>query len=136
MGTFILSALFLAMINVTELSRNNRRSDIECPGDTITYQCTVQSNSETIQLMWTIIFPGQDPIDMIIFTNDSDRNVVNYYPMNLTARLTLFEIDQNVESELVLTVLQNVSMNGTLLKCSSENLASENATVTVNTSGT
>ena len=123
------------MVTLTALPPNVSRQDIHCPGDTFPYRCSVQSNSETVQMTWLITFPGQDTIYMIVYTNDSDRNVVEFRPMNITARLTQYEIDKNVESELTLTVLQNVSMNGTILECRSEDLASENETVYVNTAG-
>ena len=127
--------ILLAMVTITALQRNVSRQDIECPGDTIPYRCSVQSNSETVQLNWMVTFPGQDTIIMVLYTNDSSRNAVTFLPMNLTARLTQYEVDQNVESELVLTVLQTVPMNGTILECRSEDLASENETVYVNTEG-
>ena len=97
--------------------------------------CSVQSNSENVELEWLVTFPGQDTIIMILYTNDSERNAVDYLPMNLTARLTQYRMDEGVESEIVLTVLRNVSMNGTIVECMSEDLASEVEIVYVNTSG-
>ena len=123
------------MITLMPLPRIVSRSDIECPGDTIPYRCTVQSNSEMVELRWLVTFPGQDTITMFLYTNDSERNVAMYMPMNLTARLIQPGDDENLASEIELTVLQNVSMNGTLLECKSEDLASENETVYVNTAG-
>lgn len=127
-------AFGIAMVTLTELPRINSRNDIECPGDILPYMCSVHSNSETIELSWRITFPGLDTIYMFVYTNDSERNVAVYRPMNLTARLTQFEFDQDVQSVLEITVLRNVSMNQTLLECRSEDLASENVTVIVNTS--
>ena len=127
-------AFGIAMVTITELQRNNSRNDIECPGDVLQYMCSVRSNSETIELNWRVTFPGLDTIFMFVYTNDSERNVAVYRPMNLTARLTRFEPDQDVQSVLELTILRNVSMNETLLECRSEDLASENVTVIVNTS--
>ncbi len=124
-----------AMTTVIPLPRNVSRQDIECPGDTIPYMCSVQSNSETVELRWLITFPEKDTVIMILYTNDSDLNSVNYLPLNLTAGLTQYRIDENVESILVLTVLRNVSMNGIVLECQSEDLASENETVYFNISG-
>ena len=116
------------------LPRNVSRSDIECPGDTISYRCTVQSNSEMVQLSWMVTFPGEETITML-YTNDSEWNVVVYFDMHFTTVLTEYTIDELIVSELELTVLQNVSMNGTVLECTSEDLGSENDTVYVNTSG-
>ncbi len=116
------------------LPRTVSRQDIECPGDTIVYRCSIRSNSETVQLRWLVTFPGQITIT-ILYTNNSDQNAVNYLPMNLTARLTQYKNNEYVESDIQLTVLRNVSMNGTVLECRSEDLASEHEIVHINTSG-
>ncbi len=123
-----------ASIMLTQLLRNVSRQDIECPGDTISYRCSIQSNSEPVQLRWMVTFPGLDTI-MILYTNDSDRNRVTYLDMNITTTLTQYRSDEFIQSEIVLAVLQNVSMNGKELECSSENLASEVLITYVNTSG-
>ena len=117
------------------LERNVSREDIECPGDTISYVCSVQSNSETVQLSWMVTFPGQEAITMS-YINDSYLNVVVLLDVNVTTTLTQYIMDEFIESEIVLTVLQNISMNGTLLECSSEDLTSEMDIVYVDTSGT
>ena len=87
-----------------------------------------------VQLEWIITFPGKEAIT-ILYTNDSDRNSVDYLLMNITTTLTQYISDRSVESEIWLMVLRNVSMNGTLLECRSEDLDSENDTVYVNISG-
>ena len=114
--------------------RNVSREDIECPGDTISYRCSVQSNSETVQLSWMVTFPGQEAITMSYIDN-SYLNSVVLLDVNVSTTLTQYIMDEFIESEIVLTVLQNISMNGTLLECRSEDLASKNLTVFVNTSG-
>ena len=87
-----------------------------------------------VQLRWLVTFPGQDIIT-IHYTNDSDWNAMSYLDMNITTTLTQYRSDEFVESEIVLTVLQGVPMNGTVLECRSEDLASANEVVYVNTSG-
>ena len=94
----------------------------------------MQSNSETVQLRWLVTFPEQDTIT-ISYSNESNLNSLEYYSLNITARLTQYTSDQSAESELQFTVLQNISMNETILVCMSENLASRNVTVSINTSG-
>ena len=123
-----------ATVDLVLLLRNVSRPDIECPGDVILFRCSVQSNSETVQLSWLVTFPGQETIT-ISYNNESNTNTLEYYPVNITARLTQYTSDQSAESELQLTVLQNVTMSGTILECMSEDLASRNVTVSVNTSG-
>ena len=125
----------LANITLTALERNVSCLDIECPGDTIPYRCSVSSNSEMVQLRWLVAFPGQDTIT-VLYTSGSTQNAVDYIGANVTSSLLQYRSDEYIESVIVLTVLQNVSMNGTLLVCKSEDLTSENAGVYVNTSGT
>ena len=71
----------------------------------------------------------------MLYTGDSDQNTVNDLGMNITSILTQYTMKESIESEITLTVLQNVSMNGTLLECKSEDLAVSNQTVYVNSSG-
>ncbi len=110
------------------------RSDIECPGDIIPYVCSVQSNSENIMLTWLITFPGRDLIRKL-YTNFSDAERLHVLDMNVTTVVTNNEKGDFIESVVKITVLPNVSMNGTLVECRSEDLDSEIATVYVNTTG-
>ena len=128
-GTF-----FVANVTLLPLERNNSRDDIECPGDTISYSCLVHSNSENILLRWLITFPGQDSM-MVVYTNFSDAEIVTFLDMNVTTRVINNRFGNFIESMVVLTVLQNVSMNGTLVECMSEDLGSEVARVYVRIAG-
>ena len=96
--------------------------------------CSVQSNSENIMLMWLVTFPGQAPISMT-YTNFSDANALNALDLNITTVVTNNEMGDFIESVLVLTVLQTVSMNGTRIECRSEALDYEARAVYINTSG-
>lgn len=127
--------LSIASIQLSSLPRIASRQDIECPGDLLPFSCSIMSNSETVQLEWLVRFPEQDAIVTILYTNDSTLNIVTSLNMNVTAQLTEYRIDQFIQSLLVITVLQNVSMNGTLLECTTESLASQNHVVHVTTSG-
>ena len=133
MGNQYLS--FAANITLIELQRNvSLEGVIECPGDTITYRCSINSNSETVQLEWMITFPGQGTF-MMLYNDPGQLNSVDDLGMSITTMLTEYRRDEFIQSDLVLTVLQNVSMNGTVVECGTEDLASENASVHVNTSG-
>lgn len=125
-----------AMITLESLPPVMTRPDIDCPGDKIFYMCTVFSNSEMLELRWMVTFPGQDTFIMQLFTNDTER--VNVLEMNVTARLleyTTFNGFRTLVSTIELTVLQDVLVDGAVLECRSEDLDSENVTVSVNTSG-
>ena len=117
------------------LSEINEASTlIDCPGDTFIYSCSIQSNSEMIHLTWHITFPGHMPIN---YTFYDDMSPTNYnLDMNTSVNLTQYEDDQYIESEITLTVLKNVTLNGTVLECSiAPNLDRDTITVLVNTSG-
>ena len=108
---------------------------INCPGDTITYNCSVLSNSEMVHLTWHITFPGLAPIT-ITYDNSSLINVVDYLGLNVSATLLRYIPDQYIESVIKFTLLKNVTMNGTLLECSvSPSLDNDTTFVLVNTSG-
>lgn len=126
---------FSATISLYPLQRTTSRQDIECPGDTIPYRCSVQSNSENVQLEWRVTLPDNASVIMRLFIDDSEVNDTIYLPWNVTATLTQYIVDEKVESEIVFTVLRNVSINGTRVECHSEALDSEVATINVNTSG-
>ena len=122
------------MVTLASRARIVSRQDIDCPGDTIQYACSVQSNSETVQLRWRVMFPGQAAIT-ILYSNDSNLNATTYLPMNVSTILTHYQADRRIESELELTVLRNVSMNGTIIECASEDLDNATLIVNVSTSG-
>ena len=116
------------------LQPNVSRMDIMCPGDMISYRCSVYSNSENVQLMWLVTLPQENSV-MILYNNLSDVNSVNHLSVGITSKLTQFTNDQFITSELELSVLRGVSRNGTLIECTSEGLDSESQVVFVNTSG-
>ena len=131
-----------ALVTLTLLEISTSRDDIYCPGDTISYNCSITSNTETPHLIWSVTLPGLTPIS---FTYDSTSalNDIHYLDMNITVTLTKlntiattqFVNEEFIESIIVITVLKNVSMNGTELECSITDLGSDSAVVFVNTSG-
>ena len=105
---------------------------IDCPGDTIIYNCNILSNSEVIHLIWHITFPGYMPINI---TYDGTSSLARF-DRNITVNLTKYQEDQYIGSEITLTVLKNFTMNGTILECSiAPNLDSDSTIILVNTSG-
>ena len=117
------------------LERNEISLDIDCPGDTIIYNCSILSNSETVHLTWGINFPGLIPINLTFDGNSVPNNAV-YLDFNVSVTLTEYRSDRYIESIIILTLLKNFSMNGTLVKCSIDpDLDSSSVIVPVNTSG-
>ena len=121
---------------------NTSRDDIDCPGDTISYNCFIISNTETPHLIWNVTFPGLTPIS---FTHDSTSTLYDIHYLDMNISVTLTELDtiattesvneEQIESIIVITVLKNVTMNGTKLECSTANLDSDSTVLFVNTSG-
>ena len=124
----------IATILLANVTRSFTRTDIDCPGDTVTYECRVQSNSEMVQLMWLVTFPGQKAITMF-YINDSYVNITSNLGMNISTTLTQYTVDESIESKITITVLRNVSMNGTLVECRSEDLGRETEILYVNSLG-
>ena len=108
---------------MTLAERNFFRDDINCPGDTILYRCSIASNSETVQLTWLVTLPGMVPVN-ITYDNTSIPNTVDTtFGNNITTTLTNFTVDLYTESTIMFTVLRDVVMNGTMLECISGELA-------------
>ena len=130
------------MVTLTLLKINTSRDDVYCPGDTISYNCSIISNTERPHLIWNITLPGQTPT---IFIYDSISTLYDIHHLNTNITVTLTKLDtiattefvnkEHIESIIVITVLKNVSMNGTELECSIADLDSDSAVVFVNTSG-
>ena len=117
------------------LERNVSRRDIECPGDTIPYICSVASNSEMVQLTWRVTLPG-GMTAYITYNNTSILNTVDDIGIhNIVTTLTNFTSDEYIDSTIVFTVLAGVDLNVTMLECLSEDLDSDSDTIFVNSAG-
>ncbi len=127
-------SFIIASLSLNSHERNVLRSDIDCPGDTIAYNCSILSNSETIRLIWSVQFPGLMPIT-IAYDDSSVLNNMNYLAMNISTVLTSYVDSTYVDSIIVLTVLRNVIMNGTKLECGVSALENIKTIILVNTSG-
>ena len=126
-------------MTLTLLQINTRRDDIYCPGDTVSYNCSIISHTEAPQLDWKVTFPGLMPISFT-YNSSSSLYKIDNLDMNISVTLTDF-ITTNLlneiymESVLTLTVFKNITMNNTKLECSIADLQSVTVTVFINTSG-
>ncbi len=127
----------LVSVSLNQLERNRSRPDIDCPGDTISYNCSIQSNSENVHLEWSIspVFPGDF---FIMHDNTSMLYKRDNISMGFTSLLTQYRSDEYIESIIIFTVLTNVTLNFNLtaLLCATENfLTFRVSRVIFNTSG-
>ena len=107
----------------------------ECPGDTISYNCSVQSNSENLQLTWRVTLPGMMPVNRT-YDGTSSRNTADNLGVNIITTLITYYSEEYIESTITLTLLMDFVTNGTILECISEDLDSDSVSVDVMQSGT
>ena len=88
-----------------------------CPGDIISYKCSVKSYSPEVELTWRITFPGLAPLAVTYDDSSSmDINVPNILDMNITTTLTALN-ESYIQSVIMFTVTENVTSREVLLEC-------------------
>ena len=130
----VIKICFSAAVSVYLLERNTARVGIDCPGDTISYNCSILSNSETIHLIWTITLPGQASIN-ITYDSTSTLNNNDIMGANINTILKEYRRDEYIESILTLTVLSDIVLDGSMIGCSISDLSNNSTMVYVNTTG-
>ena len=121
---------FSASVIVTPLERIASSDTVDCPGDIIPYNCSIQSNSEMVHLIWHVTVPGQSHI-VLTYDNNSDLGRVDYLHRFISTSLEEYRHDEYIESVLMFTVQSNVSIGDqTLVECIILNLANYSTTIT------
>ena len=88
-----------------------------------------------MHLTWHISIPDLSPLN-ITYDGTSTINVINVLDFNISTTLTMYRPDMYIESTIFLTLLKNVTMNGTLVECNIDpDLDSASIIMPVNTSG-
>ena len=83
-------------------------------------------------MTWSVIIPGQTPVNTTYFNITSDgRNLTDY----ITTSVTRFESDRLIKSLLRITVHSGMPTNQILLRCSISDLEYETINGSINTSG-
>lgn len=115
------------MLSLEESARES--PVIDCPGEIITYNCSILSNTENLLLTWSIDFPENLSLtityDMFSFIGDMDD-----LGWNVTATLTDYTSDY-IKSRLEIIVPKSFEINRTKVECSIEDLNFDTATVYV-----
>lgn len=107
--------------------------DIDCPGDSVTYNCSIVSNTEYLHLIWTVIFPDEMPVT-VIYDGLSLVGNVNNLDYNITSTLITIR-EEYIESIIKINLLSNVSQDNSLIECSIEDLANESMILNLEQSG-
>lgn len=107
----------------------------DCPGDTLSFICAINSNTEDLLLTWTIhLLSGE--ILTLTYNTSSLIESMDRLDRNINATLTDYNYaNGSIESTLQFTQLKNVVMNGTIVECAIHGLDSEMIPVLINTSG-
>lgn len=134
-------SIFLASVVIT--SENSIDSGIDCLGDSISFNCSVQTNSEQPELIWTVSLPQLETRLTIRYDHESVINNRDNLGLNITALLTQFRNESvlnhrtiHLASTITLKMLEDISVNGTSLECYTEELDNDAATVLIDYSGT
>ncbi len=123
-----------ATVSLNFLEKNVVRPEIDCPGDALSYNCSIKSNSENVHLTWTITLPDNMPL-VITYDSTSILNESNYFDESVTTILTDFRSDEYIESVMTVTLLRNVSVNDSRIECNIADLSSDSILVLVVASG-
>ena len=127
---YLMYLCFLEFVYLFLLEKTVSRTDIECPRDTVTYNCLINSKVvDPLYLRWTVSVPGLNPM-IVTYDNTSD-NSSNLLVMNIYSRLVRYESGE-IESTIVFSLLQTI--NGTTLECGITGLDRDILTVFVNNS--
>ena len=89
----------IASVDITPKGNN---TGIECPGDILSYTCSIKSNNNYIHLIWRVTFPDNTTIS-IIFDEDSEINITGNF---ISTRLE-FSNNSYIESTLEFTIQDN-----------------------------
>ena len=119
------------MVEIIPLGRVVSRTDIECPGDIIPYNCSIQSNSETIHLTWRVSIPGLSPINI---TYSNTTNAVTNLTGYITSSVMGFRSDEFIYSSLEVTVQPEIPTEQIVLECLIDDLGNATTVVFVNIS--
>ena len=108
---------------------------MNCPGDIISYQCSISTNSEIPSLTWTVTLPGKMPLMITHSKNRIIHNVNSLLNSLITSKLEAFTNDTFINSVLEVKLQANISTNQTQIQCSMQNLSAADTTVYINTAG-
>ncbi len=124
----MISFIYIVSLSLSLLERS---ATIDCPGNTISYSCSITSNSDSITLIWTLLIPGLDVISSE-FGAESALNESRTFGPNVSFTLTEYVNGEHIVSILVFTVGMNVDINQTSISCEIPSLATDTIDLKIN----
>ena len=128
----------LANVSIMEADhiRNGSSLSIDCPGDMISYNCSIYSNSKAVHLTWRVTLPGLMPISITYDNSSEPNNEHMLHPFEfITTVLTEYRSEAYVVSTLLLMVQADIPTDQTLLECYIGDLAYDMVTTVVSIRG-
>ena len=128
----ITSSFFIIIFAATvALDRDASRDVIECPGDIISYNCSIQSNSEAVHLTWHVTLFGETLINITYPNAISNISNENSY---ITTSLSGYRNEEFIHSTLEVTVQLHIPTDQIMLECSIDDIGNRTVLVYVNSS--
>ena len=124
---------YVASVSLTPLQHVESREDISCPGDSMSFNCSIESNSENIVLEWHVNIHGQIPIN-ITYNRNSSANSVSMLNRYINSSLGQYVEDQYIDSTLGISVLPFESPVMLTIQCSIDQLDNDTKDVLINSS--
>ncbi len=88
----------------------------------------------TLHLIWTITLPERIPIT-ILYDSTSTLFVVDDLHLSVSSILTKRRTGEYIQSVVILTLIKDINLTGSMVECSITNLDSESTVVDVNSAG-
>ena len=119
---------FAAIVEIVPLDSDIiSEVNIDCPGDILSYNCSIQSNSEAVYLTWRVTLPGESPISVTIYPSDNSTGArLNDY---ITATLTGFRNNEFIHSTIEFTVHPDIPTDQIIVECSIDDLGNDTITL-------
>ena len=122
-------------MTITPLEMIVSRADIQCLGDIIPFNCSIESNSDTLHLTWriTLLLTGMT----VNITHDNTSSINHFYQLNnyISSSLTQFMSDEYIESNLNIIVAAEILVSQIKIECLIGNTENDTVYASVNTSG-
>ena len=110
---------FLAYLELSPSGERNE--DIDCPGDKISYYCSVEIASSDAYIKWVVVLPDNEPVT-ITHNSSSPGNISDGPNNTISSTRSTFGRNEYLGSMLTIDMLamDPAALNGTFINCSTE----------------